>query len=126
MEDIVKFLPVVLILLIAVIKQIGKAKTEQSQKPHRMPIPDQEMNRDTFPVPEKWDDPFAPPPVPQKKINKQSHSSPDLPSKAKAIPPPIPQPIDPSTDEDSEFTIHSAEEARRAIIWSEILNRKYQ
>ena len=26
---------------------------------------------------------------------------------------------------DSEYSIHSAEEARKAIIWSEILQRKY-
>lgn len=33
------------------------------------------------------------------------------------------RPSSPDTDED--FTIHSAEEARRAIIWGEILQRKY-
>ena len=30
-----------------------------------------------------------------------------------------------STDNEHDFTIHSAEEARRAIIWGEILQRKY-
>ncbi|WP_073347019.1 ferrichrome ABC transporter substrate-binding protein [Bacteroides congonensis] len=30
-----------------------------------------------------------------------------------------------SSDNNEDFTIHSAEEARRAIIWGEILQRKY-
>ena len=30
-----------------------------------------------------------------------------------------------SSDNNRDFTIHSAEEARRAIIWGEILQRKY-
>ena len=30
-----------------------------------------------------------------------------------------------SSDNSEDFTIHSAEEARRAIIWGEILQRKY-
>ena len=30
-----------------------------------------------------------------------------------------------SSDKQEDFTIHSAEEARRAIIWGEILQRKY-
>ena len=30
-----------------------------------------------------------------------------------------------SSDNNGDFTIHSAEEARRAIIWGEILQRKY-
>lgn len=30
-----------------------------------------------------------------------------------------------SSDNNEDFTIHSAEEARRAIIWGEILRRKY-
>ena len=30
-----------------------------------------------------------------------------------------------SPDNKEDFTIHSAEEARRAIIWGEILQRKY-
>ena len=30
-----------------------------------------------------------------------------------------------SPTDDPEFTIRSAEEARKAIIWSKILNRKY-
>ena len=32
---------------------------------------------------------------------------------------------DESSDSNEDFTIHSAEEARRAIIWGEILQRKY-
>ncbi len=35
-------------------------------------------------------------------------------------------PLQESTDDDApEFDIHSTEEVRRAVIWSEILNRKY-
>ena len=37
----------------------------------------------------------------------------------------VSQKIETTPANDPEFTIHSAEEARKAIIWSEILNRKY-
>ena len=37
----------------------------------------------------------------------------------------VSQKIETTPASDPEFTIHSAEEARKAIIWSEILNRKY-
>ena len=44
------------------------------------------------------------------------------PPKQKISPPPS---VQQKPETDSEYAIHSAEEARKAIIWSEILQRKY-
>lgn len=51
-------------------------------------------------------------------------SSPKRTRKTNRIAAPTPTQEEP-TGNDQEFNIQSAEEVRRAIIWSEILNRKY-
>ena len=70
----------------------------------------------------------------KKEANKNADKSPDIPmpdvakskhTSIKASPPsPASRPQE-SDEVTSEYGIHSAEEARKAIIWSEILQRKY-
>ncbi len=138
MEDIFKFLFVIAIIAVGFIRQ---AKKEAKKKAANSPT----MPRKENPVPESWNDgtyggfiPEGPQPevtiIPEKK---EKHKS----SKSKSF---IPThttgtfsdrtdsssnynspPTSIEADEKSEFEIHSVEEARRAIIWSEILQRKY-
>lgn len=142
MDDIVKFLLVAAVIVFSIIRQANKNKSETREKPQRMPIPD-EIDDDAVPVPEAWGNPSLPwenspqtpppPPEPIHQTNTTQQSKPVQPSgisSKKKNYQPILSPVEedsqpqPSAD-DTDFTIHSAEEARKAIVWSEILNRKY-
>ena len=91
-----------------------------------MPMPDAES-----PFPENWNgvpydgySPENPEPevsVPRKKAAKKHKSAPKQPTVYPNTDNMSPEP----TETSSQFEIHSAEEARKAIIWGEILQRKY-
>lgn len=150
MDDILKFFLIAGVILIGVLREANKNKSKktQNQRPHPSMPPTTEAAPDDAPFPETWGKMFPPQdvfqPVPIEKPSKQaqkeinarrqaaesrqtvaekksmqaSPSSPDSPRAsigAKA----------PACSEKEDFTIHSAEEARRAIIWGEILQRKY-
>lgn len=111
MGDIVQVLIVIGIIVFAIVKQLNKSSEEakKQQQPQRSwPREDEEMEEMEFerPISEpflSYDfDHHTPSPKPQ-----------DSP----------PAPEEPA--ENQEFNIQSTEEVRRAIIWSEILNRKY-
>ena len=97
MDDIVKVLVIMAAFALPLIRQIKKSKTERSAQKPFVPIPDTE-EPEVLKVTRKY---------------QPLHSQPTS------------QKIETTPANDPEFTIHSAEEARKAIIWSEILNRKY-
>lgn len=134
MEDVFKFLFVIIIIAVGFIRQ---AKKEAKKKAANNPA----MPRKENPLPESWNDetyggyiPEGPQPevavIPEKKEKYKSSKSftpttgtfaDRIDSSANYNSPPTSI----EADEKSEFEIHSVEEARRAIIWSEILQRKY-
>lgn len=153
MEDFLKFLLIAGVVLVGIFKEVNKnskAKKAKAQKPvPPMPSP-VEMVPDTVPMPEAWgrpkslDELFQPiqreQPVSKQsskqKASKQQRKKEEV-SVAASLANSAAQdeqnsrqgthydtPRD-SPDNKNDFTIHSAEEARQAIIWGEILQRKY-
>ena len=109
MEDIFKFLFVIGIIAIGFVRQARKeAKTSTGNGP-AMPMPDAES-----PFPENWNG------VPYNGYNPEN-PGPEVPPVCPNTDNMSPEP----TEASSQFEIHSAEEARKAIIWGEILQRKY-
>lgn len=140
MEDFFKFLLVMSVIVIGIVKQFKKEAQKNADKKPAMPMPDA-----NFPLPEYQDEdtdrnfvreePETEPefmhrpsasPNKQPRHQKQSFQSETpapSPSSINASPPPISDPQD--SDGASDFGIHSVEEARKAFVWSEILRRKY-
>ena len=115
MEDVFKFLLVAAVIVIGLVKQFKKEANKNADKSPDIPMPDVDN-----PLPEYWGGDtyggFIPGgPKPAEKPKPVSKASPPSPASR-------PQESDEVT---SEYGIHSAEEARKAIIWSEILQRKY-
>lgn len=129
MEEVLKFLAIIAVIVAGIVSQVRKEAKKNAANTPRVPMPDapQQMpdyrNDDTYGgfIP-KGPDPIAThTPKKPKKTSSSRHSSP-TPPKPKETPP---EEITQETDDTSDFNIRSAEEARRAIIWSEILQRKY-
>lgn len=145
MDDILKFLLIAGVILIGVFREANKNKSKkaQNQRPNPSMPPTPEVAPDATPFPEAWGKMFPPQdifqPVP---IEKPAMPSPKNKNPKKQAPEsrqgigscPLTVTDKKSmqlsgTEEckaaEEDFTIHSAEEARRAIIWGEILQRKY-
>lgn len=147
MDGILQFLLIAGIIVIGIVKQFKKEAKENADNSPAMPLPEEEIDKDAMPVPQIWGKTYgghipegpeietAPAPAAKKEyqFSASKHifggDSTDAhlqhvaaPPKQKTSPPPS-APKTPETD--SEYSIHSAEEARKAIIWSEILKRKY-
>lgn len=125
MEDIFKFLLVIGILVIGFVRQAKKEAKKKAGNPSAMPMPDGKS-----PFPGDWEDatyggyiPEGPEPEPIAVTGQTKKKT--RPAAASSSPSPSPAPVPQATDEPSEFEIRSVEEARRAIVWSEILQRKY-
>ena len=119
MEDFLKFVLVAAVLVVAFIQQTRKEaqkKKKNAPRPPVMPQPEPVSS----PLPEG---PASEPPTPPRPKTKRNPAR----TFAKAEPKQnIPVPPPPATEDGTtDYQIHSAEEARRAIIWSEILTRKY-
>ena len=125
MEDIFKFLFVIGIIAIGFVRQARKeAKTSTGNGP-AMPMPDAES-----PFPENWNgvpydgySPENPEPevsVPRKKAAKKHKFAPKQPPVCPNTDNMSPEP----TEASSQFEIHSAEEARKAIIWGRDITTK--
>lgn len=118
MEDILKFLLVAGILIVSFVLQMKKEaqKKASSQRPV-VPQPETEPSTPSDNHSKETYGGYIPegpaPAPPQIKKNKR----PDL------VTPPPTEPA--KSENETDFCIHSTEEARRAIIWSEILTRKY-
>ncbi|WP_281644862.1 hypothetical protein [Bacteroides zoogleoformans] len=140
MEDVFKFLLVAAVIAIGIVKQIKKEAQKNADKKPVMPVPDAD-----FPLSEHRDEDTYGDSVPagsgmeaevirQSSVrpakqlrNKKQPSRPQTTasqhSSVNAFSPPTYSP--PESDETSGFDIHSVEEARKAVIWSEIIQRKY-
>ena len=127
MEDVFKFLLVAAVIVIGLVKQFKKEANKNADKSPDIPMPDVDN-----PLPEYWGGdtyggfiPEGPKPAEKPKpVSKPSAKSKHTSIKAS---PPSPASRPQESDEvTSEYGIHSAEEARKAIIWSEILQRKYK
>lgn len=143
MEDVFKFLLIAAVIVIGLVKQFKKEAKKNAGSDPAMPMPEVENS-----MPENWGGgtyggyiPEGPKEEPVIKVEKKKTvpkpflSDPYVPTSSKGtssyikttttnqnISPPAPELQE---NDESEFTIHSAEEARRAIVWSEILQRKY-
>ena len=150
MEDLFKFLPLIAIVVAAIWKEARKNKAKQEATQQRTPSKP-ELADDAVPMPEAWGKLFGPeellnpkpiatpakaqqarPSFQQQKEeklqqieSKQSFAtnhhitSDDESIHSKS------SPYNTPSDNEGDFTIHSAQDARRAIIWGEILQRKY-
>lgn len=129
MDGILQFLLIAGLIAIGIIKQIKKEAKKKDiilkpeneynpfprdQKAERSFFPESstfEVRKSTFSEEKKIKKPIAPP------LNTSA------PPKAKATSTEVP--ICTASETESEFRINSIEEARKAIVWSEILQRKY-
>lgn len=125
MEDFLKFLAIAGVIAFGIFKQFAKEKEKNAENERPVPAPSYETYEMELPPVVGTTRQQAPKPKYQKRLLpnegvRTTYTS-QIPS-TPAISPPIEVPEEAS---ESEFSIHSAEEARRAIIWSEILQRKY-
>ena len=100
MEDIFKFLLVIGIIVISFVRQTKKEAKKKADNTPVMPVPE------VIATPKKAKKKYTP-------VDISSNQSPSPASDSQ------------EANEQSEFEIHSVGDARRAIIWSEILQRKY-
>ncbi len=147
MEDFLKFLLIAGVILVGIFKEVSKnnkSKKTQNKRPVPPTPSPVEVDPDATPIPEFWGrgskvlDDFlqslpveqpAPKPTPKKKKEEISVAASIANSSAqdKRNTKQGSHYDHPETDNSNQedFSIHSAEEARRAIIWGEILQRKY-
>lgn len=154
MEDIFKFIVLAGFILIGIFREVSKnsrTENESDRRPARRTPP---MQDDTFPEttplpenwPQPWDKEFEPRPA-RPSARTTAKQQPDHPTRKQqkkkkkeeiSVAASIAQSVaqdrlhnrqepdgNAPADSNDDFTIRSAEEARRAIIWGEILQRKY-
>ena len=127
MEDVLKFLIIIAAIAIGIAQQYRKGaqkKATAAPTPADNPLPDVEAapaSREAVPRrARRRVEPFIP------------HSDEPRRDTARPTRPQTPQPTgttaaaaDETGENESEYTIRSADDARRAIVWGEILKRKY-
>ena len=114
MEDAFKFLLVVAVIAIGLVRRFKKESNKSADKSPDIPMPDADN-----PLPEYWGGDTYGGFIPEGPSSKSKHAS------MRTSPPSPASSPQESGEATSEYGIHSAEEARKAIIWSEILQRKY-
>ncbi len=142
MEDFLKFLLIAGVILVGISKEVnknGKAKKARAKRPvSPMPSP-VEAPPDSVPIPEAWGKIELPDellrPIPRKQpaaqpSSKQQYPRQKTPEQQRkkeevSVAASLADTPHDSSDNKDDFAIHSVEEARRAIIWGEILHRKY-
>ena len=148
MEDFLKFLLIAGVILVGIFKEVSKnnkSKKAQNKRPVSPAPSPVEVDPDAIPIPEFWGrgsraldellqpipmEQPAPKPTPKKKKKEEVSVAASIANSAAQDERNSRQGAHYNTSHDShdnkeDFTIHSAEEARRAIIWGEILQRKY-
>ena len=145
---------VILVGIFKEVNKNSKSKKAKNKRPVSPMPPPVEVAPDAVPMPEAWGGPksleelFQPKPIapptrkkhspqtPPGKVPKQKKKREEV-SVAASLANSAAQDqlnnrqgshydaLNKSSDNNEDFTIHSAEEARRAIIWGEILQRKY-
>ena len=125
MEDVLKFLVIIAVIAVGIVKQYNKEarKKNTTAAPAGMPPVPEDADTDS-PLPPHRTTPEAEPFIPRNAPAQPETPQPrrEVRPTAAAPKPPIP-PADGNADTD--YAIRSAEDARRAIVWSEILKRKY-
>lgn len=118
MEDIVQIIIVVGIIIVPLLKKLLETPTDESNGPIEVeehPAPPS----DSVPVTD-----FVPP-SPQPVHPKRHKSAKPKPHEKPSPPEKTQMKTELDDEPESEFAIRSQEEARKAIIWSEILQRKH-
>ncbi|WP_288360538.1 ferrichrome ABC transporter substrate-binding protein [uncultured Bacteroides sp.] len=147
MEDFLKFLLIAGVILVGIFKEVSKNSKSKKATDKRPvpPIPSPtEIEPDAVPMPEAWGKIELP--IPKKSSKQASRHAPKQQQQKKkreevSVAASLANSAaqdelnsrqgshfntpNESSDNNGDFTIHSAEEARRAIIWGEILQRKY-
>ena len=124
MEDFLKFLLIAGVILVGIFKEVNKNKKPGKRPVSPMPSSD-EIKPDAVPMPEARSNPK------RKKKREEVSVAASIANSAAQDKRNIRQnsqynaPDESSPGNEQDFTIRSAEEARRAIIWGEILQRKY-
>lgn len=119
MEDVLQFLLVAGILAFGIFKQFNKEKAKNQEKRSPMPVPEYEYEPEfeevvLFEEPKKQMTVHPKPALPKEGV-RSTYVPTTRPKTSKKA----------ETSGKKEFSIQTTEEARRAIIWSEILRRKY-
>lgn len=124
MGDIVQVLIIIGIIIFAIVKQIaGNSEEGKKQRP-KMNIPQEDEEMEDMEYETTSPSPFLSHDLNHySPSNTAEHRSSRKQTHKTEIPPPPPIQEEPGGNQ--EFNIQSAEEVRRGIIWSEILNRKY-
>ena len=147
MEDFLKFLLIAGVILVGIFKEVSK-NSKSKKATDKRPVPPisspTEIEPDAVPMPEAWGKIELP--IPKKSSKQASRHAPTQQQQKKkreevSVAASLANSAaqdelnsrqgshfntpNESSDNNGDFTIHSAEEARRAIIWGEILQRKY-
>ncbi len=133
MEDVFKFLLVIGIIAFGIVRQIKKETAKKVEGKKSASIPE-----NSNPLPENWEGDTYGGYIPKGPVHqhvetvqvKESNSKrakmasnrSNTSNTNRIISPPSSAP---QVSAESEFAIHSLDEVRRGIIWSEILQRKY-
>lgn len=127
MEDFYGVLFMVVAILFSVVSKLNKKK-EETEEPFPLEsednIEEEELMFEEIVQPQETPQPqpFYTPTQPETK----RPSTPPAATKVAALKKDDPIPADHTAERESEeYAIHNAEEARKAIIWGEILQRKY-
>ncbi|WP_294547342.1 ferrichrome ABC transporter substrate-binding protein [uncultured Bacteroides sp.] len=147
MEDFLKFLLIAGVILVGIFKEVSKNSKSKKATDKRpvSPIPSPtEIEPDVVLMPEAWGKIELP--IPKKSSKQASRHAPKQQQQKKkreevSVAASLANSAaqdelnsrqgshfntpNESSNNNEDFTIHSAEEARRAIIWGEILQRKY-
>lgn len=135
MDEFVQFLFVIAIIAVGIVQQYRKeARKKKAEQPPIPPVtstswpPEPEETDETYGgyIPAAPEPETAPKPAPKPFIEPAVHkTAPQPPQRKQAVAtPPVNNVPATPTGATEDYGIHSVEEARRAIIWSEILNRK--
>lgn len=121
MEDILQFLFITGLIIIGIVRQFREESKKNADKQFDIPLPEEEeIDEDATPVPQSWGRPYVGH-ITEKQPPKKVSASVAPP---KRVSPPSPPALQ-TPDSNPDYSIHSAEEARKAIIWSEILRNKW-
>ncbi|WP_455584659.1 hypothetical protein [Bacteroides sp.] len=118
MEDVLQFLVIAGILAFGIFRQFNKEKPNKQERKSPIPVPEYEYEPE-FEETILFEEPRKQVTVPPKS------SPPQEGIRSTYVPTTSPKTTKEAKVSKSEYSIHSAEEARRAVIWSEILRRKY-
>lgn len=121
--EILKFLLIVALIAFFIVREARKNKAEPAENSPSAPAPG---NFNPTGRPQVKERKMAKPPLQASGQAKKAknHYTPSVSEGARTTAP-APHSSEPEQATDTNFSIGSIEDARKAIIWSEILNRKY-